>query len=245
MTYSQNYFLVYKVSYSLNLRASAHYLVCVLNTAKSFIILIVSNIIAQLTLTSGQTVALLQGDLTEEHVDAIVNAANERLAHGGGLAAAIVRKGGREIQAESDDWVRKNGTAKHDRAALTSAGRLPCKFIIHAVGPMWGSGDEDAKLCAAYIAALEVAHVQNFTSIAFPSISTGIFGFPVQRAAPLAVQAMLDFYTTHPSTTLREIRFTLIDAPTVDVFRAEFEKRQRSAWSVFHYFLHLTFHVCA
>jgi len=182
--------------------------------------------IAQFTLPTGQTISLFQGDLTEEPVDAIVNAANERLAHGGGLAGAIVRKGGPEIQAESDAWVRQNGPAKHDKAALTGAGRLPCKFIIHAVGPMWGSGDEDAKLRAAYTAALQVADAQNFTSVAFPSISTGIFGFPVQRAAPLAVQTVIDFCTTHPTCALREIRFTMIDAPTVEVFKREFERRQ-------------------
>ncbi|MBL8044910.1 MAG: macro domain-containing protein [Anaerolineales bacterium] len=185
-----------------------------------------ASLIAQLNLPSGQTLALYHGDLTDERVDAIVNAANSWLSHGGGLAGAIVRKGGREIQAESDAWVRKNGKAKHDKAALTGAGRLPCKFIIHAVGPMWGSGDEENKLRLAYTAALDVAHAQNFTSIAFPSISTGVFGFPVQRAAPLAVQTVIDFCAAHFSSALREIRFTLIDTPTVEVFKQEFEKRQ-------------------
>lgn len=184
-----------------------------------------SALVAQLLLKSGQTLALHHGDLTEVPVDAIVNAANSWLSHGGGLAAAIVRKGGREIQAESDEWVRTNGKARHDKAALTGAGRLPCKFIIHAVGPMWGSGDEENKLRTAYTAALAVAHAQNFVSIAFPSISTGIFGFPVQRAAPLAVQTVIDFCAARPTTALRELRFTLIDTPTVEVFKREFERR--------------------
>jgi O-acetyl-ADP-ribose deacetylase (regulator of RNase III) len=184
-----------------------------------------AGLIAQITLPSGQTLVLYHGDLTEERVDAIVNAANARLAHGGGVAGAIVRRGGSEIQAESHAWVRKNGPAGHDKPALTGAGRLPCKFVVHAVGPVWGSGDEDAKLRAAYASSLDLAHRQGFASIAFPSLGTGLFGFPVARAAPIALGAALDFCSAHPASPLREIRFTLIDAPTVDVFKREFEKR--------------------
>ncbi|MDW8325212.1 MAG: macro domain-containing protein [Anaerolineales bacterium] len=176
------------------------------------------------SLPSGQSLSLYQGDLTEERVDAIVNAANAHLAHGGGLAGAIVRKGGRVIQDESDAWVKQHGPAGHDKPALTGPGALPCKAIIHAVGPVWGSGDEDAKLRTAYTAALQLAHAQGFTSIAFPSLSTGIFGFPVERAAPIAIQAVIDFCAAHPDSSLRDLRFTLIDAPTVEVFRREFEK---------------------
>ena len=189
-----------------------------------------SSLISQLTLPSGQTVSLYHGDLTEARVDAIVNAANTHLAHGGGVAGAIVRRGGSEIQRESDAWVRQHGPAGHDRPALTGAGQLPCKFVIHAVGPVWqgGARDEDANLRAAYVSSLELAHAQGFRSIAFPSISTGIFGFPVERAALIAVQAALDFYAAvGPDSPVREIRFTLIDAPTVEVFRREFEKTRK------------------
>lgn len=184
-----------------------------------------ASLISQLTLPSGQVVSLYHGDLTEERVDVIVNAANEWLAHGGGVAGAIVRRGGDVIQRESDEWVKKNGPAGHARPALTGAGRLPCKAVIHAVGPVWGSGDEDAKLRAAYSSSLELAHAQGFRSAAFPSLSTGIFGFPVERAAPIAIQAALDFCSTHPDSPVRDIRFTLIDARTVEVFRRELEKR--------------------
>ena len=189
-----------------------------------------SSLISQLTLPSGQTVSLYHGDLTEARVDAIVNAANTHLAHGGGVAGAIVRRGGHEIQRESDEWVRQHGPAGHDRPALTGAGQLPCKFVIHAVGPVWqgGARDEDANLRAAYVSSLELAHAQGFRSIAFPSISTGIFGFPVERAAPIAVQAALDFCAAvGPDSPVREIRFTLIDAPTVEVFRREFGKTRK------------------
>ena len=189
-----------------------------------------SSLISQLTLPSGQIVSLYHGDLTEARVDAIVNAANTYLAHGGGVAGAIVRRGGHEIQRESDEWVRQHGPARHDRPALTGAGQLPCKFVIHAVGPVWqgGARNEDANLRAAYVSSLELAHAQGFRSIAFPSISTGIFGFPVERAAPIAVQAALDFCAAvGPDSPVREIRFILIDAPTVEVFRREFGKTRK------------------
>ena len=184
-----------------------------------------SNLVAKHALPSGQVLALYHGDLTDERVDAIVNAANEYLAHGGGLAGAIVRKGGDQIQIESDAWLRQHGAAGHDKPALTGAGRLPCRAVIHAVGPVWGSGDEDRKLRSAYRAALELANRRGFVSLAFPSISTGIFGFPVERGAQVAVQAALDFCAAQPDSSVREIRFTLIDAPTVSVFRHEFEQR--------------------
>jgi len=189
-----------------------------------------SSLISQLTLPSGQIVSLYHGDLTEARVDAIVNAANMHLAHGGGVAGAIVRRGGHEIQRESDEWVRQHGPARHDRPALTGAGKLPCRFVIHAVGPVWQGGvrDEDANLRAAYVSSLELAHAHGFRSIAFPSISTGIFGFPVERAAPIAVQAALDFCAAvGPDSPVREIRFPLIDAPTVEVFRREFGKTRK------------------
>lgn len=186
-----------------------------------------SILILQLPLPTGQTLALYQGDLTEEHVDAIVNAANEGLVHGGGLAGAIVRRGGQSIQLESLQWVREHGAAGHDKPALTRAGTLPCQAIIHAVGPTWADGmhHEDEKLRTAYTAALRLAHEQAFTSLAFPSISTGIFGFPVERGAAIAVKALEDFCAAHPASPMRDLRFVLIDAQTVDVFRREFAKR--------------------
>ena len=108
-----------------------------------------SVVILQATMTKRRRLELAQGDLTEEPLDAIVNAANAHLQHGGGVAGAIVRKGGYQIQEESNAWVRKYGPVSHAKPAYTSAGKLPCHYIIHAVGPVWGEGDEDAKLAAA------------------------------------------------------------------------------------------------
>jgi len=177
------------------------------------------------TLPTGQTITLEQGDLTEARVDAIVNAANAHLAHGGGLAGAIVRRGGRAIQDESDAWVARHGPAGHSRPALTGAGTLPARAIIHAVGPVWRGGQqgEPEALRAAYATALELADAEGFESVAFASISTGIFGYPVQPAAAIAVEAVLDFCAVLSASTVRDIRFVILDAPTVAVFRAEFE----------------------
>ena len=141
-----------------------------------------NQIVARHDIDPQRSCLLVQGDLTEERVDAIVNAANSRLQHGGGVAGAIARRGGAQIQAESDAWVRAHGEVAHDRPAVTGAGRLDCKAVIHAVGPVWGEGGEDAKLRAAVLGALGAAEERGFGSIALPAISTGIFGFPKSAA---------------------------------------------------------------
>lgn len=184
-------------------------------------------LIASQPLPSGQTLSLIHGDITEEQVDAIVNAANEHLAHGGGVAGAIARRGGPQIQRESDEWVRAHGLVRTGAAAITGAGRLPAKYVIHAVGPVWSENVEqdDALLRSAVTSALGLAHERGLASLALPAISTGIFGFPKARGAEVIVQAAVDFCAAHPGSTLRDIRFTLIDLPTVEVFRAEFRRR--------------------
>jgi O-acetyl-ADP-ribose deacetylase len=183
--------------------------------------------IAEHKLLTGQVLALEHGDITEAEVDVIVNAANERLAHGGGVAGAIARRGGPSIQEESNAWVQENGPVSHARPAITGAGNLLAQAIIHAVGPVWRDGrqGEAEALRAAYTSALELAETQHFSSIAFPSISTGIFGFPAEHAADIAIQSMLDFCAARPASALREIRFTLIDYKTVSVFEREFAAR--------------------
>jgi O-acetyl-ADP-ribose deacetylase (regulator of RNase III) len=184
-----------------------------------------NRIIAQHDFSPQQRCLLVQGDITAETADAIVNAANSRLAHGGGVAGAIVRAGGRAIQDESDAWVRAHGGATHERPAVTGAGRLPCKAVIHAVGPVWGAGDEDAKLRAAIRGALDAAHERGYTSMAIPAVSTGIFGFPKQRGAQVIFQAIEDFAAAKPDSPLREIRVTILDDPTLEVFQQEFTRR--------------------
>ena len=184
-----------------------------------------SRVVAEHRLPTGQVLQLIHGDLTEEHVDAIVNAANAQLQHGGGVAGAIVRRGGVQIQEESDVWVRARGPVHQDSPALTGAGCLPCHHIIHAVGPVWGEGNEDAKLHAAVAGALHLADQQGFSSLALPAISTGIFGFPKDRGARILTDAILRFFAGHPSSHLTQVHIALIDQPSVQVFASEFARR--------------------
>ncbi|MGA2113085.1 MAG: macro domain-containing protein [Anaerolineales bacterium] len=180
-------------------------------------------------LPSGQRLLLVSADLTQEKVDAIVNAANAYLQHGGGVAGAIVRRGGQVVQTESDAWRRAHGPARPDHPAITGPGALPCKAIIHAVGPVWGEGDEEAKLHTAVYSALVLAEERGFSSIALPAISTGIFGFPKRRGAQVILEATLDFCRLRAVSPLREIHFTVIDRPTLEIFRDEFDTRWPSS----------------
>lgn len=175
------------------------------------------------TLPSGHVLSLRKGDLTEEAVDAIVNAANTGLAHGGGVAGAIVRKGGQIIQDESD----RIGRVATGSAAVTGAGRLPSRFVIHAVGPVWRGQtpeENDRLLASATAAALEIARGKGLGSIAFPAISSGIFGFPKDRCAQVMVRAVADWAADHPDDPPRDLRFTIIDDVTVNVFAAEMRR---------------------
>jgi O-acetyl-ADP-ribose deacetylase (regulator of RNase III) len=170
----------------------------------------------------GRVLALVQGDLTRAPVEAIVNAANARLQHGGGLAGVIARRGGARIQDESDRWVRENGPASCERPAVTGAGDLPFRYVIHAVGPVWGEGDEDRKLASAVRTSLDTADSLGLASVGIPAISTGIFGFPKTRAAPIILSTAAAHLTDHPDANLRRIEVTLLDEPTFDVFRDAF-----------------------
>jgi O-acetyl-ADP-ribose deacetylase len=120
----------------------------------------------------------VRGNLLEEPVDAIVNAANGRLAHGGGVAAVIARAAGPELQAESDRLVRAHGAFATGSAVVTTAGRLPFKGVIHAVGPRHGEGDEERKLERALRAAFGCAAERGWESLSFPAVSSGIFAVP-------------------------------------------------------------------
>jgi O-acetyl-ADP-ribose deacetylase (regulator of RNase III) len=167
---------------------------------------------------SGRQFEIVRGDITLENVDAIVNAANEWLKHGGGVAGVISRRGGPEIQRDSDQLVQERGPVSHSDPAYTSAGRLPCKYVIHAVGPVWGSGEEDDKLDAAVRGSLRVADELRLKSLALPAISTGIFGFPKGRAAGIIFRSIHQYFNENPSSGLELVRLTLFDQLTVDVF---------------------------
>ncbi len=177
-----------------------------------------NTLLVEHSLPTGQTVQIVQGDITAEEVDAIVNAANEHLQHGGGVAWAISKKGGPAIQKESDAWIRHHGTVSHARPAWTSGGLLPAKYVIHAVGPIWGDGDEDNKLASAVTGSLRLAEELKCSTIALPAISTGIFGFPKERAAGIIFSAIEKYFVENPSSRLRQVRLVLFDASTMDAF---------------------------
>jgi O-acetyl-ADP-ribose deacetylase len=152
----------------------------------------------------------VRGDITQRNTDAIVNAANSYLKHGGGVAAAIVRKGGPTIQEESD----KIGL-------VSTAGKLSCKAVIHAVGPRIGEGNEDHKLTNAVRNALLLASEQNFSSVSMPAISSGIFGFPKDKCAKILVEESKRFLENE-TTSIEVIEFCIIDDETIEYFKTQF-----------------------
>jgi O-acetyl-ADP-ribose deacetylase (regulator of RNase III) len=177
-----------------------------------------NTVLQERSLLTGQTLQIVKGDITTEEVDAIVNAANEHLQHGGGVAWAISKRGGPAIQRESNEWIRKKGAVSHAHPAWTSGGLLPARYVIHAVGPVWGEGDEDAKLSAAVSGSLRVADELGLKSIAFPAISTGIFGFPKERAAKIILGAIETYFEKNTSSGIEIVRLVLFDQFTADAF---------------------------
>jgi O-acetyl-ADP-ribose deacetylase (regulator of RNase III) len=166
----------------------------------------------------GRLLEAVQGDITEEETEVIVNAANERLAHGGGVAAAIVRRGGRDIQEESDRWVRQHGPVPTGGAAVTGAGRLKAHYVVHAVGPRWGMGDEEALLARAVHSALARADEVRASSVALPAISTGVYGFPKELGVRVIVGAVLDYLDSHPQSGIARVRLCDRDGETASLF---------------------------
>jgi O-acetyl-ADP-ribose deacetylase (regulator of RNase III) len=162
---------------------------------------------------------LIEGDITELQTDAIVNAANAKLILGGGVAGAIRRKGGPKIQQECD----KIGGTFVGGAVITSGGKLKTKYVIHAVGPRMGEGDEDQKLKNATLNSLKLADEKNLKSISFPAISTGIFGFPIKRCADIMLETAID-YLKGP-TILERVAFCLFGQENYRVFEIKLKQK--------------------
>ena len=165
-------------------------------------------------------IQILQGDITLESTDAIVNAANSGLAGGGGVDGAIHRAGGPEIMEQC----RKIGGCPVGQAVITTGGRLPARYIIHTVGPVYrgGSSGEAALLTASYENSLKLACEKGLQSIAFPAISCGVYGYPIHEAAHLALKACIEF--AQDDTCIQLIRHILIDSGIHDIFSEEFAK---------------------
>jgi len=173
-------------------------------------------------------ISVVQGDLTEEDTDVIVNPANINLNHGGGVAAAIVRKGGPKIQEESNHIVHAIGKIKTGKAVITGAGNLKCKYIIHAVGPIYTDGNENELelLAKAVRKSLHLADtiIPPVSSISIPAISSGSFGFPKDLCAHILFETIMKYAVDARISHLQYIRLINIDDPTVKVFYDELQK---------------------
>ena len=162
---------------------------------------------------------ILEADITEMQTDAIVNAANAQLVLGGGLAGAIRRKGGPKIQQQCDTI----GGTFVGGAVITTGGDLKAKHVIHAVGPRMGEGDEDQKLKNTALNSLKLADENNLKSISFPAISTGIFGYPINRCAEIMLRTTINYL--NGDTGLEKVVFCLFSKFDYDVFVAELQEQ--------------------
>jgi len=165
-------------------------------------------------------IELLQGDITKLEIDAIVNAANSSLLGGGGVDGAIHRAGGGAILEACKAIRAKQGGCPTGEAVITTAGKLPAKFVIHTVGPVWNGGDSDkAKLLGAcYTNSLKLCLEHHLKSVAFPNISTGIYCYPKIEAAQVAIQAVTDFLEHHPEK-LERVIFICFDEENYNIYR--------------------------
>lgn len=177
---------------------------------------------------NGVIISVVQVDITTVNTDAIVNAANDRLDHGGGVAGAISTNGGYTIQKESFKYVKKHGRVKTGDVAVTGAGNLPCKYVIHAVGPIWydGHNREDELLESAIYKSLIKADEIKAESIAIPAISSGIFGYPKPRCAVVMMKAVKKYIDerNNEECSLKDIRLTNFDYETTNLMKKQLEK---------------------
>jgi len=171
------------------------------------------------TILNQVKLSLIQGDITQQDTDAIVNAANPSLMGGGGVDGAIHRAGGPAILDECKQIVAKRGPLPTGKAVITTGGNIKARHIIHTVGPIWHGGNrsEAELLASAYRESLKLATERNLTSISFPSISTGAYGYPLDKAAGVALGAVASFLKEKP-TSLKEVIFVLFDSSTYESY---------------------------
>lgn len=174
-------------------------------------------------------IRLKQGDITKEEVDAIVNAANSGLLGGGGVDGAIHRAGGPEIMEECRQIRARQGGCPTGKAVVTGAGKLKARYVIHAVGPVWrgGDGGEEELLRSAYRESLQRAAERQLQRIAFPSLSTGAYGYPVDKAAPVALSEVIRFLKEE-NHSLREVRFVLFNEETYQAYETALSRLKES-----------------
>ncbi|MFW6108476.1 MAG: O-acetyl-ADP-ribose deacetylase [bacterium] len=166
---------------------------------------------------------LVEGDITVQETDAVVNAANSSLMGGGGVDGAIHRAGGPEILAECKEIVKAQGRLPTGQAVITTAGRMPARHVVHTVGPVWhgGDSDEDTRLADAYRNSLTLAAENGCRTVAFPSISTGVYGFPIDRAARIALRTLIE---TLPTVDVAEARMVLFGTRDFETYAAALDE---------------------
>ena len=164
-------------------------------------------------------ITLVQGDITQQRVSAVTNAANSRLAGGGGVDGAIHRAGGPAIMAECDQIRQEQGGCPTGQAVITTGGDLYARYVIHTVGPVWegGSFSEPELLASCYRQSLKLATENEINTIAFPSISTGVYGYPIAKAAVVAIETVTLFLEKNGG--VREVRFVLFDADDLEQYK--------------------------
>lgn len=172
-----------------------------------------------------QKINVVKGDITKANVDAIVNAANTSLLGGGGVDGAIHRAGGPEILSQCIKIRNRQGGCKTGEAVITTGGKLPARYVIHTVGPVWNGGktNEENLLANAYRNSLRLAKENNLRSIAFPNISTGIYGFPKDRAALIATDTVLKYLEDEKGLT--EVQFVCFDEDNYDLYMLYLKKK--------------------
>jgi O-acetyl-ADP-ribose deacetylase (regulator of RNase III) len=170
-------------------------------------------------------ISMIQGDITKQETDAIVNAANPSLMGGGGVDGAIHRAGGRAILEECTRIVKNQGRLQTGKAVITTSGNLRAHYVIHTVGPIWegGAKNEADLLTSAYHESLKLATKHRLASISFPSISTGAYGYPAEEAAIIALKAVVSFLKNEP-TSLKEVVFVLFDSRTYQHYRTALDR---------------------
>src|SRR6188768_3645423 len=173
-----------------------------------------------------EKIEIIKGDITKQSVDDIGNAANSSLMGGGGVDGAIHRAGGMAILDECKKIIAKQGSCKTGEAVITTAGNLPAKFVIHTVGPVWNNGkkNEASLLAACYQNSLKLAIKHNLSTIAFPNISTGIYGYPKEEAAKIAIETVSEYLQGQNESFISKVYFVCFDEENYELYRSLLRK---------------------
>jgi O-acetyl-ADP-ribose deacetylase (regulator of RNase III) len=193
----------------------------------------VNKVVSNMQFGEGKEFQVVVGDLLREETDCIVNAANGHLAHGGGVAAIIARAAGPTLVEEGDRLVRENGPIATGDCVVTTAGNLPFKGVINAVGPRMGEGNEEFKIASALKSSFRRAQERGWESVSFPAVSSGIFGVPYDICARAYMKAVVGFWRDYPYSCVRRICLVLFEGPILEEMMAQVKYVQNSPFGSF------------